>query len=227
MSGVFRKTVAGDWHFDYLSVVIWWYLWSLVVSGLDWSVLSLYDWSSKRKSCSDWSFVVLLLFSIRLLFVEVYIGFGRGHVWVVCKVQVAVGIASEGLVLSLFTSFLMLVVVGSLCCKWRVQHNPSRWCLWIWVPDITVIGRSFVFSQSCFQVSANISSLTVSTFDSVYCSLSVVRSLSLTLVSLCLKVVIGLWATRMSLLRHPCYSLRRTFASRCITALVFSTWIIY
>ena len=47
------------------------------------------------------------------------------------------------------------------------------------IPDITVLGRSFVFSQSYLQVSAslpNISNLAVSTFDSVHCSLSVVRS---------------------------------------------------
>ena len=45
------------------------------------------------------------------------------------------------------------------------------------IPDITVLGRSFVFSQSCLQVSASlpsISSLTVSTLDSVHRSLSVV-----------------------------------------------------
>ena len=45
--------------------------WYLNVSGLgtDMSVLSSCDWLSKRESCSDWSVVVWLLFSIRLLFV--------------------------------------------------------------------------------------------------------------------------------------------------------------
>ena len=46
------------------------------------------------------------------------------------------------------------------------------------IPDITILGSSIVFSQSCLQVSAslpNVSSLAVSTFDSVHCSLSVVR----------------------------------------------------
>ena len=46
------------------------------------------------------------------------------------------------------------------------------------IPDITVLGHSFVFCPSCFQVSASpshISSLGVSTFDSVHHSLSVVR----------------------------------------------------
>ena len=46
------------------------------------------------------------------------------------------------------------------------------------IHNITVLGRSFVFSQSCLQVSAslpNISSLTVSTLDSVHRQLSVVR----------------------------------------------------
>ena len=46
------------------------------------------------------------------------------------------------------------------------------------IPDVTVLGRPFVFSQSCLQVSAslpNISSLTVSTLDSVHRSLFVVR----------------------------------------------------
>ena len=69
-----RKTVAGDWHFDYLCGS---HLQSQVKSRhqmmvfmpLDWSVLSWRDWSSKRESCSDWSVVVLQLFSIHLLFV--------------------------------------------------------------------------------------------------------------------------------------------------------------
>ena len=91
--------------------------------------------------------------------------------------QVAVEIGSEVLVLSLFTSFLMSVVVGSLCCNCRV---PVDFVLLFRnvIPDITVLGRSFVFSQSCLQVSAslpNISILTVSTLASVQRSLSVVR----------------------------------------------------
>ena len=53
---------------------------------MDWSVLSWRDWSSKLQSCSDWSVVVFLLFcSVYCLFVS----FVWGHVWVVCKVQVA------------------------------------------------------------------------------------------------------------------------------------------
>ena len=50
--------------------------------------------------------------------------------------------------------------------------------------DITISRRSFVFSQSRFKVSTcftNVSSLAVTAFDLVYCSLSL--SLSLTLVS--------------------------------------------
>ena len=46
------------------------------------------------------------------------------------------------------------------------------------IPDISVLGRSFVFRQSCLQVSAslpNISNLTVSTFDSVHRAMSLVR----------------------------------------------------
>ena len=42
------------------------------------------------------------------------------------------------------------------------------------IPDIAVLGRSFVFSQSCVQVAAslpNISSLAVSTLDSVHITL--------------------------------------------------------
>ena len=81
---------------------------------MDWSVLSSCDWPSKRESCSDWSVVVVLLFPIRLFFV---CRFRLRSVRVVCKVQVAVDIGSEVLVLSLCTSFLMSVVVGSLCCK--------------------------------------------------------------------------------------------------------------
>ena len=44
--------------------------------------------------------------------------------------------------------------------------------------DITILGGSFVFSQSCVQVSAslcNVSCLPVSTFTSVHRSVSVVR----------------------------------------------------
>ena len=41
----------------------------------------------------------------------------RSCISCLCKVQVAVGIGSEVLVLGLCTSFLMSVVVGSLCCK--------------------------------------------------------------------------------------------------------------
>ena len=47
------------------------------------------------------------------------------------------------------------------------------------IPDIIVLGRSFVLSQSCFQVSAslpNVSSQEVNTFDSVHGFLSDVRS---------------------------------------------------
>ena len=46
------------------------------------------------------------------------------------------------------------------------------------IPGITILVRSLVFNQSFLQVSAslpNISSLTVSTFDSEHRSLSVVR----------------------------------------------------
>ena len=46
------------------------------------------------------------------------------------------------------------------------------------IPNITVLGRSFEFSQSCLQVCAslpNISRLKVSALDSVHRSLSVVR----------------------------------------------------
>ena len=57
-----------------------------------------------------------------------YVGFIWGHVWVICKVQVAVDIGSEVLVLSLCTNFLMSVVVGSLCSKWRIGQSPSRFC---------------------------------------------------------------------------------------------------
>ena len=71
------------------------------------------------------------------------------------------------------------------------------------IPDISVLGRSFVVSQSCLQVSAtlpNISSLEVSTFDPVHRSLSVVRLVFVVDVGQyeCRKVMIGLWATQMS-----------------------------
>ena len=77
---VFRKIIVGDWRFDYLSsgssessesrhqmqVFM-----PLVMVSMDWSVLLWCHWSSKCGSCSDWLVVVLLLFSIHLLFAEV------------------------------------------------------------------------------------------------------------------------------------------------------------
>ena len=66
---------------------------------------------------------------------------------------------------------------------------------------VTVLCSSSVFSQACVQVSArlaNVSCGAVAAFDLVYRSLSVLWfTLSLTLVSSCRKVVIGLWATRI------------------------------
>ena len=73
---VFRKTVVGDWRFNYLSGS---HLQSQVKSCcrmmvfmplvmlLDWSVLSWCDWSAKHESCSDWSVVVLLLFCMSIV----------------------------------------------------------------------------------------------------------------------------------------------------------------
>jgi len=58
------------------------------------------------------------------------------------------------------------------------------------IVDITISSRSLVFSQSDVQIPAgltNISGLAVAAFD-----LSLGSSLSLTFVSSCLKVVIGL-----------------------------------
>ena len=63
------------------------------------------------------------------------------------------------------------------------------------IVDITISSRSFVFSQSDVQISAgltNISGLAVTAFDFINCSLSVGSSLSLTFVSSCRKVVVGL-----------------------------------
>ena len=67
--------------------------------------------------------------------------------------------------------------------------------------DVTISRRSFVFGQSRAKVSAgftNVGNLAVAAFDLVYCSLYVLRfvSLSLTLVG-SRKVVIGLCATRI------------------------------
>ena len=71
------------------------------------------------------------------------------------------------------------------------------------IVDITISRRSFVFSQSRLEVPARLSDvggLAVGAFDLVNRSLPVVRfvlQLSLTLVSKCRSLVIGLWATRM------------------------------
>ena len=67
--------------------------------------------------------------------------------------------------------------------------------------DVTISRRSFVFGQSRAKVSAgftNVGNLAVAAFDLIYCSLYVLRfvSLSLTLVG-SRKVVIGLCATRI------------------------------
>ena len=69
------------------------------------------------------------------------------------------------------------------------------------IVDITIFRGSFVFSQSHVKVSAgltNVGSLAVGAFDLLNCSVSVLgSSLSLTLVSICRNIVVGLWATRM------------------------------
>ena len=70
------------------------------------------------------------------------------------------------------------------------------------IVDITISRGSFVFSQSCVKVSASLTdvgSLAVGAFDLVNywpCRL-LGSSLSLTSVSKCRNVVVGLWATRM------------------------------
>ena len=69
------------------------------------------------------------------------------------------------------------------------------------IVDVTIPRCLFVFGQSCAKVSAgftNARSLAFAVFDLVYCSLSVLWFvLSLTLVSSRLKVIIGLYATRI------------------------------
>ena len=68
------------------------------------------------------------------------------------------------------------------------------------IVGVTISRGSFVFSQSRVKVSAsltNVGSLAVGAFDLVNCSLSVVGFVSVTLVSKCRNVVVGLWATRM------------------------------
>ena len=74
------------------------------------------------------------------------------------------------------------------------------------IVGITIFRGSFMFSQSRVKVPVtltNVGSLAVRAFDLVNCSLSVVgfvpggSSLSLTLVSNCHNVIVGLWATRM------------------------------
>ena len=63
------------------------------------------------------------------------------------------------------------------------------------IPDIIVLGRSFVFSQSCFQISASlpsISSLTVSTFGFVHSVLFILFYSILFRLSVCLSVSLSL-----------------------------------
>ena len=68
------------------------------------------------------------------------------------------------------------------------------------IVDITISRGSFVFSRSCVKVFAsltNIGSLAVGAFDLVDAPcLLLGSSLSLTFVSNCRNVVVGLWATR-------------------------------
>ena len=68
------------------------------------------------------------------------------------------------------------------------------------IVDVTISRCSFVFGQSRAKVTAdftNVSSLAVTAFDLVYCSLSVLRlSMTFTSVSSHCKLVIGLCATR-------------------------------
>ena len=108
---VFRKTVVGDWRFDYLSGS---HLQSQVKSRHQMMVFMLLvlvligQFCHDVIGCQNVKVVVigrllLLLYLVRLVFV----GFVWGRVWVVFKVHVAVDIGSEVLVLSLPTSFLI------------------------------------------------------------------------------------------------------------------------
>ena len=63
------------------------------------------------------------------------------------------------------------------------------------IVEVVISGRLSVFSQSCVQISAgftDVSGLAVAAFDLVSCSLSLPSSLSLTFVSSCRKIVMGL-----------------------------------
>ena len=131
---VFRKIAVCYWRFNYLSGS---HLQSQEKSRRQMMVFMSLVLALIGKFCRDMigrqnvkvvvivRLLTLLLFSIRLFFV----GFVWSHVSVVCKVQLALDIGSEVLVLRLCTSFLISVVVGSLCCKWHIQQSPSRFCV--------------------------------------------------------------------------------------------------
>ena len=102
---VFRKTVVGDWHFDYLSgshlqsqeksrrqMMVFM---SLVLVLIGQFCRDVIGRQNMKVVVIGW--LLLLLFWIHLLFV----GFVWGHVWVICKVQVAVDISSEVIPLGL------------------------------------------------------------------------------------------------------------------------------
>ena len=77
----------------------------------------------------------------------------------------------------------------------------SWWCSAMWfLASSSLVARLISVSPASLP---NI--LTVGTFDSVRCS---------TLVSTCLKVVIGLWVTHILRLYNPCFSLWSTFDVR-------------
>ena len=109
-------------------------------------------------------------------------------------------------------------VIGLLSVKpwfiswiWRLCMSGAPWSSLVIVISLllllkwsclltTTSVRLFVFSQSCAKVSvglSNASGLVFAAVDLVYCSLSVLRSMSLTLVSSRGQAVIGLCVTRM------------------------------
>ena len=126
-----------------------------------------------------------------------FVGFVWGHVQVICKAGSCWN-RFRGSCSKLVYQLSNVSRVGSLCCKWRIQQSPGRSCVLL-VDGVQQCGSWYQRSWSLafFQVSA---SLAVSTFDSVHCSLSGVRSVfvRLTSISKCRKVVIGLWTTWMS-----------------------------
>ena len=115
---VFRKTVVGDSRFKYLSGTLQSWVKSrhqvvfmpLILAWNGQFCADVIGHQNMRVAVNDRFLLCCYFLSVYCLLRHL------SFVWGLCIV------GSEVLVLSLCTSFLISVVVGSLCCKWHIQH---------------------------------------------------------------------------------------------------------